>query len=90
MASGTKNARIHEVKLFEARVVGGRLILNAPSALPEGTIVPLMIADPDDGELDEEERSKLKASLKRARADFRAGRVHTAAQVIKGRRRVAR
>lgn len=76
------------MKIFEARVVRGRLTLDAPSALPEGTLVPLMVAD--DGELDDEDRAALRAALSRARADFRAGRVHTVQQIIKGRQRVAR
>jgi len=74
------------MKTFEARVVGGRLLLDAPSALPDGTVVSLLLADDDDGEIAEEERAELKSALQRARADFRAGRVHTIDQIIKGRR----
>ena len=47
---------------LRARVRGGRLILDEPSALPEGTEVELIPAD-DIDELDAEERARLHGFL---------------------------
>jgi len=46
-------------------VVAGRLVLDEPVELPDGTVVELMPAEEVDG-LDEAERGRLHASLQRA------------------------
>jgi hypothetical protein len=59
----------------------GRLILDEPTDLPEGTEVALTAAD-DGDELDDGERAALHAAIDEGRADALAGRVTDAAVVI--------
>jgi hypothetical protein len=66
---------------MRARVRRGRLILDEPVDLPEGTEVELVPAAIDDA-LDEEDRRRLDAAIDRGLADARAGRVVPAAEVI--------
>jgi hypothetical protein len=47
---------------LRARVRGGRLVLDEPSSLPEGTEVELVPAD-DIDDLDEDERARLHGFL---------------------------
>ena len=65
-------------KAHEARVRNGRLVLDEPSDLPDGTVVSLFedvedYADPGD-DLDDAERERLHASLRRGLAQARAGK----------------
>jgi anti-sigma factor RsiW len=65
--------------MLKAQVRGGRLVLDEPTDLPEGTEVELVTVD--DG-LDPEERARLDAALERSRAQARAGRLIDADAVI--------
>lgn len=47
---------------LKARVVNGRLVLDEPIDLPEGTVLELVIADADD-DLDDAERQALDKAL---------------------------
>jgi hypothetical protein len=58
---------------FKGRVSNGRLVLDEPTDLPEGTVVPLAIADEWD-DLDSDERARLRAALDDAIASVGAGR----------------
>ena len=57
---------------LKAQVRGGRLVLDEPTELPEGTEVELVLAD-DGDELDDEDRARLHAALRRSAEQFRAG-----------------
>jgi hypothetical protein len=57
---------------LRARVRGGRLVLDEPVDLPEGSEVDLVLADEQD-DLDEEDRARLHAALDRARAQVQRG-----------------
>jgi predicted transcriptional regulator len=61
-----------DTKLLKARVVNGRLVLDEPTDLPEGSEVQLVVVD--EGDLDDEERAALNASLERGMDDLEAGR----------------
>ena len=50
------------MKKLKARVVKGRLVMNAPTRLPEGTQAELMIAADED--LDGAEREALHAAIR--------------------------
>ena len=63
----------------KALVKNGRLILDEPTDLPEGTVVPLEIAD-DWDDLDEEERAALHESIREGFEDAKAGRTIDAEQ----------
>ena len=56
-----------------AQVKNGRLTLDEPTDLPEGSVVPLEIAD-DWDELDDEERAELHESLRESIEQMKAGK----------------
>jgi len=65
---------------LRAHVRGGRLVLDEPVELPEGTEVDLVPVAED--ELDEEDRRRLDAAIDRGLADARAGRTVPAEAVL--------
>jgi hypothetical protein len=62
-----------------ARVSNGRLVVDEPTTLPEGTEIDLVALDDD---LDDDERARLHAALEASEDDFRAGRVVDGEEVI--------
>jgi hypothetical protein len=65
---------------FKARVQKGRLVLDAPTDLPDGTEVELAVVHGDD--LDDEDRVRLHAALAEAEADEASGRMYDAEDVL--------
>ena len=59
---------------LEARVRAGRLIVDEPTDLPEGTEVELIPLDPGDW-LDEDSRAALHRALLESEEDVKAGRL---------------
>jgi hypothetical protein len=57
---------------LEAHVRNGRLVLDEPVDLPEGTRVALIPAD-DEDDLDESERERLHAALRRSAQQLASG-----------------
>jgi len=57
---------------MKAQVKAGRLVLDEPTELPEGTVVVLRVVDEGD-KLDAEEREELHAALDDAWRSVRAG-----------------
>lgn len=57
------------------------MVLDVPTALPEGTVLDLAVADHDD-ELDDEERVALDASLATGLAEARAGLTRPADEIL--------
>ena len=66
---------------LKARVRGGRLVLDEPVDLPEGTEVALVPADEGDG-LDDADRARLHQALRRSANQFRTGQGTSAKQVL--------
>ena len=66
---------------LRARVKAGRLILDEPTDLPEGTEIELLPLDPGDW-LDDEDRAALNQALRDSDEDVRAGRLVHAAVVL--------
>ena len=66
---------------LKARVRGGRLVLDEPVDLPDGTEVALVPADEGDG-LDDADRARLHQALRRSAAQFRAGQGTSAKEVL--------
>jgi len=64
-----------------ARVENGRLILNEPTTLPEGTVVELVVDDGGDS-LTREERQALHAALSESWESRRARRVRAGAEIL--------
>ena len=65
---------------IKAQVKTGRLIVDAPTDLPEGEVLYLVPAGGDD--LDDEERAALDAALEASFADAEAGRVYDGDEVM--------
>lgn len=66
---------------LKARVQAGRLVMNEPTDLPEGTEVDLLPLDPGDW-LGEDDRAALHAALRESDADVAAGRLVDAAVIL--------
>ena len=66
---------------LRARVRGGRLILDEPVDLPDGTEIDLVPADEGD-DLDEAERTRLHQALRRSAKQLRSGENTTAKKVL--------
>jgi hypothetical protein len=66
---------------FKARVTGGRLRLDEPVDLPDGTVIDLVPADQGD-DLTDEERRRLHEAIAGSAAEFAEGRGIAAAEAI--------
>jgi hypothetical protein len=65
-----------------ALVRDGRLVVNTPTNLPEGTTVTLLPLDPGDW-LDDADRAALHQALGQSELDVAAGRLVDAADVLR-------
>lgn len=66
---------------LKARVRNGRLVLDVPTSLPEGTEIELAASDPDD-DLDDEQRARLHDAIDRGIDELKQGRGIPAQDVI--------
>ena len=66
---------------IRARVSHGRLVVDEPVDLPEGTVLDLVIDDEED-ELDEEERRALHARLTESAAPTSLGAARPIAMIL--------
>lgn len=66
---------------LRARVEKGRLVLDEPTTLPEGTVVDL-VADDDGDDLSDEERRVLHEALTTSWQSAEAGRLGPAAALL--------
>jgi hypothetical protein len=67
---------------LKARVKAGRLVVDEPTDLPEGTEIELLPLDPGDW-LDEEDRAALHQALKDSDEDIKAGRLVDADVILR-------
>ncbi len=67
---------------LKARVCNGRLVVNEPTTLPEGTEIELTVSDAGD-ELDAEERTALHAALADAWKSAQSGELRPAEELLK-------
>lgn len=67
---------------LKGRVKSGRLVVDKPTDLPEGTEVELLPLDPGDW-LDDEDRAALNQALRDSEADVKAGRLVDADSVLR-------
>lgn len=70
-----------EAMRLKAVVKKGRLVVDEPTNLPEGTELVLAVADEDDA-MDEAERARLHESLRRSLAQAKAGQVVDSDEVM--------
>jgi hypothetical protein len=66
---------------LRARVEKGRLILDEPTTLPDGTVIDL-VADDEGDDLTDEERRALHAELSASWASAEAGRARSASEIL--------
>ena len=59
------------MKALKAHVRGGRVVLDEPTDLPDGTEVELMVVEDDD--FDPEERARLEQALEEAEQEVERG-----------------
>jgi hypothetical protein len=69
------------MRALKAHVRGGRVVLDEPTELPEGTEVELTVVEDDD--FDPEERARLDAALELSMAQARAGHLVDGEVVIR-------
>jgi len=67
---------------LKARVQAGRLVVDEPTDLPEGTEVDLLPLDPGDW-LDDADRAALHQALRESDTDIAAGRLVDADEILK-------
>jgi hypothetical protein len=75
---------LRAVLTVRARVKNGRLVLDEPTDLPEGTEVELASID---DELDDEDRARLHAALDAADDELRAGKGIPGERIVAALRR---
>src|SRR5204863_8266496 len=68
--------------IVKAHVREGRLVVDEPTDLPEGTEIDLLAIDPGDW-LDEADREALHEALRQSNADVAAGRLVDADEILK-------
>ena len=66
---------------LRARVENGRLVLDEPTTLPDGTVVDLVLDDEGDN-LTDTDRVALHAALARSLESLTAGRVRPASAAV--------
>lgn len=71
---------------LRARVEKGRLILDEPTSLPDGTVIDL-VADDEGDNLTEDERRALHAALSASWESAESGRVRPAQEIVDELRR---
>lgn len=60
------------MRALKAKVANGRIVVDVPTELPDGTEVDLVVADVGD-DLDEAERGELHEAIDEGLAELRAG-----------------
>ena len=68
--------------MVKAHVREGRLVVDEPTDLPEGTEIDLLPLDPGDW-LDETGRAALHEALRQSEADVASGRLVDAEEILK-------
>lgn len=69
------------MQALKAHVRSGRIVVDDPTDLPEGTELQLVLADEGD-DLDDKQRAALHQALARGSADIAAGRTIDAVEFL--------
>lgn len=70
------------VMTVKARVHAGRLVLDEPTDLPDGTEIELLPLDPGDW-LDDADRAALHEALRQSESDVATSRLISAEEILK-------
>ena len=65
------------------QVKGGRIVVDEPTDLPDGTPIVVAVEQDDLGDLTPEERRELHTALDAGIADLRAGRVVEGDEIVR-------
>jgi hypothetical protein len=71
---------------LRAKVQKGRLVIDTPTTLPEGTVLDLVVDDEGD-DLTDDERAALHAALERSAEEAKSGKSRAAADALRDLRR---
>jgi hypothetical protein len=71
---------------LRAKVQQGRLVIDAPTTLPEGTVLDLVVDDEGD-DLTDDERAALHAALERSAQEAKSGKTRAASEAVQDLRR---
>ncbi len=66
---------------LRAKVENGRLIVDEPTTLPDGTLLDLVLDDESD-DLSDKDREALHAALTRSSASLEEGRTQSASAIV--------
>jgi len=87
--SAAYNGRMKRIDTpLRARVEKGRLVMDVPTDLPEGTVLDLVVDDEGD-DLDETEREALHAAIDESLRQAAAGQTRPASEILDELRRRA-
>ncbi len=86
LAGQIGNPYSNHMNPLRARVEKGRLVLDEPTSLPEGTVVDL-VADDEGDDLTEDERRALHEALSESWQSAEAGRLRPASAILDDLRR---
>jgi len=81
LLGGPSSATLHDMTI-KARVRAGRLVLDEPTDLPEGSEIELLPLDPGDW-LDETDRAALHQALRESDADVAQDRLVDAEEILR-------
>lgn len=81
-----ENPYSRPMRPLQARVENGRLVLDEPTTLPEGTVVDL-VADDEGDDLTDEERRALHEALSASWKSAESGRLRPASEILDQLRR---
>jgi hypothetical protein len=70
------------MQTLKAHVRNGRLIMDEPTDIPEGSEIELVIADDEDN-LDEQERERLHRALRKSWASAKRGDTRPVQEIVR-------
>lgn len=81
MLGGDAGATLFTLTI-KAHVRDGRLVIDEPKSLPDGTEIELLPLDPGDW-LDDGDRAALQEALRQSESNIAAGRLISAEEILK-------
>jgi hypothetical protein len=74
--------------VLKATVRNGRIVVDEPTNLPEGTVLSLVVDHPDHDDMSPEEKAALDAALTRSWAQIQTGQAIPIEQVLEKMRKL--
>lgn len=86
LVASVRNPYSNHMSPLRARVQNGRLVLDEPTTLPDGTVIDLVLDDEGD-DLSDVERHALHAAISSSWQSVEAGRLRPASEILDELRR---